>query len=66
MEENLADFEIKKDQILCIVNDNAPNMLRTIQKMNRGEDEKVTTEGEISGADSETEIAEIEQRRHCS
>jgi hypothetical protein len=34
--------------------------------MNKGEDEKVTTEGEISGADSETEIAEIEQRRHCS
>jgi transcription antitermination factor NusG len=43
--ENLEDFEIKKDQILCLVTDNASNMLSTTEKMNKVEDEKVTTEG---------------------
>jgi hypothetical protein len=35
VEKNLEDFEIKKEQILCIVTDNASNMLSTIEKTNK-------------------------------
>lgn len=34
VEKVLQDFEIKKEQVLCIVTDNASNMLSTIEKMN--------------------------------
>jgi hypothetical protein len=57
VEENLEDFEIKKDQILCNVTDNASNMLGTTEKMNKALDEKTTIEGEISDADSKNETA---------
>lgn len=38
MEGVLEDFEIKKEQILCVVTDNASNMLSTIEKMNADEE----------------------------
>ncbi|KAM5125247.1 LOW QUALITY PROTEIN: uncharacterized protein ACMZJ9_022334 [Mantella aurantiaca] len=34
----LEDFEMKKEQILCVVTDNASNMLSTIEKMNADEE----------------------------
>ncbi|KAL8203028.1 UNVERIFIED_CONTAM: hypothetical protein K2H54_036077 [Gekko kuhli] len=34
----LEDLEIKKEQILCVVTDNASNMLSTIEKMNADEE----------------------------
>ncbi|KAM5158321.1 LOW QUALITY PROTEIN: uncharacterized protein ACMZJ9_009610 [Mantella aurantiaca] len=34
----LEDFEIKKEQILCVVTDNAFNMVSTIEKMNADEE----------------------------
>ncbi|KAM4701935.1 LOW QUALITY PROTEIN: uncharacterized protein O3C94_002843 [Discoglossus pictus] len=34
----LEDFEIKKEPILCVVTDNASNMLSTIEKMNADEE----------------------------
>ena len=66
VEDILKDFEIKKKQILCIVIDNASNMLSTIEKMNKTEEEKFTTEGDVSDSDSETETAEIEQNYETS
>ncbi|GFG29456.1 hypothetical protein Cfor_08213, partial [Coptotermes formosanus] len=38
VESVLEDFEIKKEQILCVVTDNASNMLSTIEKMNADEE----------------------------
>lgn len=34
----LNDFDIKKEQVLCIVTDNASNMLSTVSKLNKNEE----------------------------
>lgn len=39
VQEVLDDFKIKKEQILCIVTDNASNMLSTTEKMNKAIEE---------------------------
>ena len=48
IEDILAEFEIKKGQILCIVSDNASNMVKTVEKLNE------TGFGNDSASDGET------------
>ncbi|XP_044134821.1 AP-4 complex subunit mu-1 isoform X1 [Bufo gargarizans] len=50
----LEDFEIKKEQILCVVTDNASNMLSTIEKMNVDEE----TSKQMLEEDSSASIGE--------
>ncbi|KAM9329115.1 LOW QUALITY PROTEIN: uncharacterized protein PAF06_019636 [Gastrophryne carolinensis] len=57
----LKDFEIKKEQILCVVTDNASNMLSTIEKMNADEGNKQILELEEESSASIGESLETEE-----
>lgn len=58
VEEILQDFEIKKDQILCIVTDNVLNMLSTIERINKVEIKKSPMKGR-----SLKQILKLKQRK---
>ncbi|KAM9308920.1 LOW QUALITY PROTEIN: uncharacterized protein PAF06_013141 [Gastrophryne carolinensis] len=57
----LKDFEIKKEQILCVVTDNASNMLSTIEKMNADEGNEQILELEEESSASIGESLETEE-----
>lgn len=44
VKEVLQDFGIQKDHVLCIVTDNASNMLSMVKKLNEREDSSITEE----------------------
>lgn len=55
----LKDFEMKKEQILCIVTDNASNMIKTIQKLNESEEEEFPYEALDDVAEEASKFCQI-------
>lgn len=48
MEDILQQYDIKKTQILCIVTDNASNMIRTVSELNLEEENEYAYEDDLN------------------
>lgn len=61
----LSEFEIKKEQILCIVTDNASNMIKTIELLNEPDDEEQEHPNETldDATEEASKLCQIKQMR---